>query len=474
MIPGISLLSPSDLKKIHNASLEILDTVGVRIDSKDAVEIYRSAGARIEDGNIVKIDSSIIQSTLDHCRPRCSLYHRQTGKEMVLGDGVIKHSVVGWMADILDWRTGEHRKAVLEDLAETVKICDALDEISWFMSPLVCSDVPGSDQELYQFKVAVEHSNKPIILSVSDADTLKKIFDLAAMISGSEDALREKPTFAVALGLMSPLLITLDLCEVAMLCAQSGVPVFLYTSSMAGATSPVTLSGTLAGNHAETLAAIALIKSVNPKAPIIYNSYSKPFDMKSSDVSPGSPEFGLMMAGITQLGKSINLPTGTGMFMTDSSSFDIQAGLEKMGGSILPLMSGADFSSGMGMLGKAVVHSIEALVSDAEAAAYLRRMVRGVGCSPEQLAVDVYREVKPLGNFLTTKHTMDHFRKELWDPRVTCRKSFSSWMLGGKTLSMRVKIHKYIETQLDQDRSPDLPDQFYQAFDRMVGGGSSG
>ena len=474
MIPEISLLSPSDLKKIHNASLEILDTVGIRIDNKDAVDIFRSAGAIIDDDNVVKIDSSIIQNTLDHCLPRCSLYHRQTGKEMVLGDSVIKHSVVGWMSDILDWKTGEHRKAVLDDLAETVKICDALDEISWFMSPLVCSDVPVSGQELYQFKVAVEHSNKPLILSVSDADTLKKIVDLAAMISGSEDALEEKPTFAVALGLMSPLLITSDLCEVAMSCAQSGVPVFLYTSSMAGVTSPVTLSGTLAGNHAEMLAAIALIKSVNPKAPIIYNSYSKPFDMKSTDASSGSPEFGLIMAGITQLGKYINLPTGTGMFMTNSSSFDIQAGLEKMGGSILPLMSGADFSSGMGLLGKGAVHSIEALVSDAETASYLRRMVLGVGCSPEQLAVNVYQDVKPLGNFLTTKHTMDHFRKELWDPKVTCRKSFSSWVQGGKNVSMKIKIHKYIETQLDRHQSPDIPDLFYQAFDRMVGGRSSG
>jgi hypothetical protein len=69
---------------------------------------------------------------------------------------------------------------------------------------------------------------------------------------------------------------------------------------------------------------------------------------------------------------------------------------------------------------------------------------------------------------------MDHFRKELWDPKVTCRKSFSSWVQGGKNISMKIKIHKYIETQLDQHQSIDIPDLFYQAFDRMVGGRSSG
>jgi trimethylamine:corrinoid methyltransferase-like protein len=101
-------------------------------------------------------------------------------------------------------------------------------------------------------------------------------------------------------------------------------------------------------------------------------------------------------------------------------------------------------------------------------------MVRGIGCSSEQLAVDVYQDVKPLGNFLRTKHTKGHFRKELWDPKVTCRKSFSSWVQGGKTISMKSKIRKYIETQLDQHQSPDIPDRFHESFGQVVGEKSSG
>jgi len=208
-------------------------------------------------------------------------------------------------------------------LAESVKICEALDEISWFMPPLICSDVPSLDQELYQFKVGVQHSNKPLILSASNVDTIKKIIDLAAIISGSKDALNERPTFTIAIGLMSPLLITSDLCDISIACAKSGIPVFLYTQAMAGTTSPVTLSGTLAGSHAETLAATTLIKLVNPDAKIIYNNFSQPFDIKTSDLSFGNPEFGLLMATVTQLGKYINLPSGTGMFATDSPLSDM-------------------------------------------------------------------------------------------------------------------------------------------------------
>lgn len=460
MIPGFSLLSLSELTTIHNSALEILERIGIKVDSADAVKILQSAGARVEKNNIVKFPPSMIEKTIDQCTSQCTLYHRNTNEKMVLGDGVIKHSPVGWMSDILDWRTGEYRRATCKDLSESVKICDVLDEISWFMSPLICSDVPAADQELCQFKIGVENSNKPLILSVSNVDTLDRIVACAAIISGSKSALREKPTFAVALGLMSPLLITKDLCEVSIACARSGIPLFVYTSAMAGATTPVTLSGTLAGNHAETLAAATLIKLVNPDADIIYNSYTKPFDMMASDVSAGSPEFGLLMAAFIQLGKHINLPTGTGMFMTNSPQSDLQAGLEKMGSSFLPMMSGADFSSGMGMLGKAVVHSIASLVSDSAVASYFNRMMKGFQCGKAQTAVDLYEQVQPLGNFLTTQHTMQHFKTELWHSPVIFKKSYANWIDNDQKDSMESRVKKKIENLLKEHNAPELPEEF--------------
>jgi len=106
MISRFSLLNQSELLKIHNAALEILETVGIKIDSKDAVKILQSAGAEVGENNIVKIFPSIIQKAIDRCRPQYSLFHRNTDREMVLGDGIIKHSVMGWMSEILDWKMG--------------------------------------------------------------------------------------------------------------------------------------------------------------------------------------------------------------------------------------------------------------------------------------------------------------------------------------------------------------------------------
>lgn len=470
MIPLFKLLSHAELQKIHETSLNILETVGIRVDGDEATKIFQSSGAIIESENIVKIPSSAVIEALRTNTSQVKLFHRNSSDEMVIGDGVTKHSAVGWTSRILDWKIGKYRDAKLVDLAESVQLCGAIDEISWFMSPLICSDVSASEQELYQFKVGVENSNKPIILSVSDQNTLDKILHLGVILAGNKEKMCEKPTFSIAVGLMSPLFLTSELCDISITCARLGIPIFLYTSSMAGATSPVTISGTLAGNHAETLAAVTLMKLVNPDAKILCNSYSKIFDMKAADVSPGNPEFGLLAAASVQLGKFIGLPSGTGMFFTDSPQMDMQAGMEKIGGSFLPLLSNSDFSSGMGMLGKATIHSCASLMADAEVVSYLDRIKKGFACHDDHLALDTYKEVKPMGNFLSTMHTVKYFRSELWNSKILYKESSSSWEENGGKDSMQIRIKESIENQLQNYKPPGLSGKFLDEFEKIKEG----
>ena len=207
MIPNYALLNQTELEKIHLTALKLLETVGVKVDGKQAVKIYQSAGAKVEEGNIVKLPPFMIQQAMETCNPRFSLYHRNTNEELVIGDRITKHSSSGWTSKILDWKTAEYRHAVLSDMIDSVKMCGALDEISCFMAPLICSDVEASEMELYQFKVGVEYSNKPMILSVSDRRTMEKIALLGAILAGGKKQLATKPTFMVLLGVKSPLLL---------------------------------------------------------------------------------------------------------------------------------------------------------------------------------------------------------------------------------------------------------------------------
>ena len=467
MIPKFFLLSQTELEMIHNTALKILETVGMKADGKQAIKIYQSAGAKVEEDNIVKFPPSMIQKAIETCNPRFSLYHRNTNEELVLGDSITKHCPSGWTSVILDWKTAKYREAIQSDMIDSVKMCGALDEINCFMAPLICSDVKASEMELYQFKVGVEYSNKPMILSASDGKTVEKIIYLGSISAGGKEQLAERPTFAINIGIMSPLLLTSDLCDIIITCANLGVPLCLFSDSSAGATSPVTLSGTLAGSHSEILSAITLAKLVNPEANILYTSYSKAFDMQYADVLVGSPEYGLLRAATVQLGKYIGLPTGGGMLLADSPKLDMQAGIEKMGSSFLMMLSGADLSIGMGLLSKLMIFSIESLVIDAEAVAYFNRILEGINCDDDHLAVEVYQKVKPAGEFLTTKHTLDFFKSEFWNSKIAYRDSFSSWNASGKNISMESKVKDFIEKTLQEYESPGLPDEFINEFEEI-------
>jgi trimethylamine--corrinoid protein Co-methyltransferase len=190
--------------------------------------------------------------------------------------------------------------------------------------------------------------------------------------------------------------------------------------------------------------------------------------MQHADVLAGNPEYGMLKAASVQLGNYIGLPTGCGMLLTDSPQLDIQAGMEKVGSSFLSQLSGADLSVGMGLLSKLMIFSLASLVVDAEAVACFNRIREGINCDDDHLAVETYKEVGPAGEFLTSNHTADFFKSELWYSKIAYRDSFSSWIAGGKATSMESNVKEYIEKTLQEYQPPGLPGDFLNAFESQT------
>jgi trimethylamine--corrinoid protein Co-methyltransferase len=433
------------------------------------VRTYEAAGAEVDNTNRVKIPAALVHSALEKCIPKFSLFYRNADTEVIFGDGLTKHNLSGWTREILDWRTNEHRTATESDLVESMRIIGALDEVEWARAPLICTEWKPDEIELQQYKHGIEHSNKPLLLSASNSEAVEKIVHLGSFLAGGQKQLAEKPNFAISVGIMSPLILPHNICEVIVACAKRDIPICFYTSSMVGASTPVTLSATIACNHAEIIAATLLAKIINPDARILYLNYSKPFDMQCADISSGSPEFGLLAAAQYQAGKYIGIPSGAGMFYTNSPQLDIQAGFEKLGGALLSSVGGVDFSCGMGCLANAGVHSLEALILDAELVDYTNRLLRGINCDEEHLGFEIFEEIEPLGDFLSSRHTLKFFRNELIQSKVAYRGSYASWSAGGKTGSIRNNIRTYIEQTLDNYQSPGLTHTFIDEYNKIKG-----
>ena len=464
---SVNVLSPAELEGIHNTALKIISKKGIRVHCPEAVRTYESAGAEVDSANRVKIPAALVNSALEKCIPKFSLFYRNSDLEVIFGDDRTKHNLSGWTRQILDWRTNEHRAAMESDLVESMRVINALEEVEWARAPLICSEWKPNEIELQQYKHGVEHSNKPLLLSASNSETVEKIVHLGSFLAGGRKQLAEKPNFAISVGIMSPLILPQNICEVIVACAKLDIPICFYTSSMVGASTPVTLSGTIACNHAEIISATVLAKLINPDARILYLNYSKPFDMQCADISSGSPEFGLLAAAQYQAGKYIGIPSGSGMFYTNSPQLDMQAGFEKMGGALLSSVGGIDFSCGMGCLANAAIHSLEALVFDAELVDYNSRLLRGINCDEDHLNFEIFEEVEPMGDFLSSRHTLKFFRNELLQPKVAYRGSYASWSDGGKTGSMRNNVREFIEQTIGNDQSPGLAETFIDEFSKI-------
>jgi trimethylamine--corrinoid protein Co-methyltransferase len=66
-------LSQQQCEKLHNASLEILERTGVRMFEPEAVNILKSAGAFISEGNRVRIPTSLVEKAFTTVPKRVTL-----------------------------------------------------------------------------------------------------------------------------------------------------------------------------------------------------------------------------------------------------------------------------------------------------------------------------------------------------------------------------------------------------------------
>jgi len=248
-----------------------------------------------------------------------------------------------------------------------------------------------------------------------------------------------------------------------------GLPLFIESGPMCGATAPATLASTLITANAELLCSFVLAKTVNPTVPVVYASWARILDMKSATCSHGGPEFGLLRCGTTQMAKYYGLPSGGGGILADSKLIDAQLGMEKLGTALLPALAGTNMILGMGLLADENAISLETLVLDHEITGYVRRVLQGIQVNDETTDLSIFKEVGPGGDFVTTKHTREHFRKEMWIPKITDR-GFLAMDKDPKEKSIQNRAKKFLVKAFEQYTPPKLPEDIDSKLDAIIYG----
>jgi trimethylamine--corrinoid protein Co-methyltransferase len=292
-----------------------------------------------------------------------------------------------------------------------------------------------------------------------DLHGAEQMWELASIIAGGEDKLREKPFVSVITNLISPLTIEANSLNILHFCTTHGIPVTCAPAPIAGATSPATLAGTLSQMHAEALAGVAIAQVFAPGAKVLYGAVPTTMDLRNMEYTMGSVEMTMMNAAAVQLAKCYDLPIYASGGLTEAKRPDIQAGIEEGFSNLTVAMAGADcIHLAAGMLDSGNSISYEQFVIDNEIIGMIQRILRGIKVNEATLGFDVIEKVGPGGNYVTEDHTVEHMMDEFFYPNLSVRCNFDIWeergrpdMLSRATDLVRKILREGQEGLLDHD-----------------------
>jgi trimethylamine--corrinoid protein Co-methyltransferase len=307
---GLSLFTDSDLEQIHLATLEVLEYTGLYIQSSEAMDIYEKGGCLVDrENHIVKIPAYIVEETIASSPRKVLLAGRDPKQDVVLESGRVGFCPFGEGVMIIDPYTGEYRKPTKEDKGNVAKLVDALDEYDILENTVAPRDVHPRSASIHSYEVVVANTTKHVPQPAENAYASKVLIEMASVVAGGKDKLKDRPIVSGCACPQSPLAISTGCSEAIVEYAKAGLPMNILSMALAGGTSPVTLAGTLVTHNAEVLGGIVLSQLTNKGAPVIYGSSTSIMDLKHATATVGCPELGMISAAVAKLAQFYLLPS---------------------------------------------------------------------------------------------------------------------------------------------------------------------
>ena len=426
-------LSPEQVETIHNASLQILETIGMGFEDglDETAKMLAENGADVDfSTRRIKFSKDLITKEVAKAPFQVILHGRDSRYDLDLTEDKVHMGTGGAAIKILDIDTGEARATTLADLYDVSRVVDQLNNIHFLVRPCIPTDIPEDDYDINMYYTCMKATQKHVMSGVNNEKGLHKVIDLASMVAGGKKKFMEKPFISVITSFaISPL----KLCTQSTLIMQEAnrtkIPVALSCAPMAGSTSPVTMAGTLALIHAEQLAGITICQVTNAGAPLLYGGIPGLANLSTMGYQGGAVECGMMNAAIHQMAKYIKVPNYNSSGLSDSKLPDAQAGWEKAFTAVLASMGGSNYiHHSAGMLESMLTVALEQYVIDDEIIGNCCKVLKGIEVDTEHLALDVIEAVGPGGNYMVSPHTMKHMRTEYYQSNgVSDKKSRNKW-----------------------------------------------
>ena len=431
----LQVLSEDERDQVHERSLKILAQTGVRVDTARGRQILKEAGAQVDENvHIVRIHKNQVEEALGLAPKKFTLGARRPGWDLPLNTGDCRLLMDGEGPTVLDRKTGKHRDSTFHDWMEATRLADALDDIGIYWRIVVANDKDDSipdyvDYLLTLFRNFSKHIQDPIYAR-EQAPWFREILQT---VFGPKKTIRQNHPVSYVLCPQSPLVIDEIYTDAYLELVGWNIPVAVMPMPLMGATAPASLIATVVTANCEVLATLCLIQAAEPGVPIIYAPVSALMDPRTGMLKSDAIEGGLLSAATIEMGRYYGLPVETSGSATAQFVPNIQSGYERALSAMPSILSWPDILVGAGLLGGAMILSLEQMLIDTETFRMCKQAHRGIRSGDNKWLDDVLDQVGPGGQFLDQLSTTTAIHDGEWYiSKKGMMASLEEWEAAGK------------------------------------------
>ncbi len=425
-IPFYELLDEEGVETLHDASMTILEEIGIDFRDEEALALWREAGAHVT-GQRVRISRELAMAKLA-LAPREFVQHaRNPERSVVIGGRNAVFAPTYGSPFVRDF-DGTRRYATLDDLVNFIKLTHMTPALH-HGGGVICEpvNVAVPVRHLDMVYSLIKYCDKPFMGMTTAPERAEDTIALAKIVFGDDFVDNNTVLVSVVNG-NSPLVWDETMLGALKVYARHNQAALVTPFIMAGASSPVSAAGSIAQLNAEAVAGIAFAQLVRPGAPMLYGASGGTASLKTGAPMGGGANSALISHAAGQLARRYGLPLRTSGMMTTSKIADAQAAYESEHSMLHGLLAGANFVlHAAGWLEAGLTAGYGKFILDSDRIASLATFTEGIDLSPEALALDAVREVGPAGHFFGCAHTRKHYLSAFYHSPVADCATFEQW-----------------------------------------------
>ena len=469
---GLNLVEPlsaDQLEAIFDASLDILEEMGIEVMSEKALALLKLGGAEVDAASqIVRFDRGLVAEALKTAPCEVTLTSRNPERAITLGGNHVNFSLVAGPPNVHDFVKGR-RQANYPDYCDLLRLAQSLNIVHVVGNqPVAPVELPAETRHLDCYRANVTYTDRVFHCTAIGAERARDGIDIMRLSRGlSREEIVDSPGVLTIISVNSPRRLDSTMAEGLMAMSELGQAVVVTPFTLMGAMTPVTLAAALAQQNAEALAGVVLTQLTRPGAPVIYGAFTSNVDMRSGAPAFGTPENAKATMAAGQLARRCGLPYRASN-ANASNMVDAQAAYESEMSLWSSVLGGAHLVyHGAGWLEGGLTASFEKIILDAELMQMIAEMVTPIEVDRASLALDAIREIEPGGHFFGAEHTIERYETAFYEPLLSDWRNFESWEEAGG-LSATERATKLWQEILANYEQPKMDPAVVDALDAFV------